>query len=104
MKSIGASYSSTSIGIGNFLSSVLLKTVSNITSRNGRKGWILNNLNESHLDYYYGLFTVLNCLNFIFFLVVSKYYVYKAELSDSIKLLTQELEEKTPSNESNNSH
>ncbi|XP_022964557.1 protein NRT1/ PTR FAMILY 5.2-like isoform X2 [Cucurbita moschata] len=104
MKSIGASYSSTSIGIGNFLSSVLLKTVSNITSRNGRKGWILNNLNESHLDYYYGLFTILNCLNFIFFLVVSKYYVYKAELSDSIKLLTQELEEKTPSNESNNSH
>ncbi|XP_022964063.1 protein NRT1/ PTR FAMILY 5.2-like [Cucurbita moschata] len=89
MKSLGASYSSTSIGVGNFLSSVLLKSVSNISSCHGGKGWIINNLNTSHLDYYYAFFAILNCLNFIFFLVVSKYYVYKAELSDSKKLLTE---------------
>ena len=98
MKSLGASYSSTSIGVGNFLSSVLLKSVSNISSRHGGKGWIINNLNASHFDYYYAFFTILNCLNFIFFLVVSKYYVYKAELSDSKKLLTESY------NESNNPH
>ncbi|KAG6593823.1 Protein NRT1/ PTR FAMILY 5.2, partial [Cucurbita argyrosperma subsp. sororia] len=98
MKSLGTSYSSTSIGVGNFLSSVLLKSVSNISSRHGGKGWIINNLNTSHLDYYYAFFAILNCLNFIFFLVVSKYYVYKAELSDSKKLLTESC------NESNNPH
>ncbi|XP_023515136.1 protein NRT1/ PTR FAMILY 5.2-like [Cucurbita pepo subsp. pepo] len=89
MKSLGTSYSSTSIGVGNFLSGVLLKLVSNISSRHGGKGWIINNLNASHLDYYYAFFAILNCLNFIFFLVVSKYYVYKSELSNSIELLTE---------------
>ncbi|XP_022964556.1 protein NRT1/ PTR FAMILY 5.2-like isoform X1 [Cucurbita moschata] len=102
MKSLGTSYSTTAIGTGNFLSSFLLATVSDITSRNGRKGWILNNLNASHLDYYYAFFAILNCLNFIFFLFVSRYYVYKAEVSDSIKLLSEELKEKAPSKESNN--
>lgn len=91
MKSLGTSYSTTSLGIGNFLSSFLLSTVSDITSRNGHQGWILNNLNASRLDYYYAFFAVLCFLNIIFFMFVIKYYVYKAEVSDSMHVLTQEL-------------
>ncbi|KAJ8639158.1 hypothetical protein MRB53_015852 [Persea americana] len=87
MKSIGTSYSLTSLGIGNFLSSFLLSTVSHVTKKNGHKGWILDNLNASHLDYYYAFFAILNLLNFIFFLVVAKFYVYKAELSDPTQML-----------------
>ncbi|XP_077250807.1 protein NRT1/ PTR FAMILY 5.2-like isoform X2 [Tasmannia lanceolata] len=87
MKSLGTSYSMTSLGIGNFLSSFLLHTVSNITERNGHRGWILNNLNASHLDYYYAFFTILNFLNFIYFLVATKLYVYKAEASESVEVL-----------------
>ncbi|KAE8714646.1 Protein NRT1/ PTR FAMILY 5.2 [Hibiscus syriacus] len=91
MKSLGTSYSSTSLGIGNFLSSFLLSTVSDITQRHGHQGWILNNLNKSHLDYYYAFFAVLNFLNFIFFVAIIKFYVYKAEVSDSMHVLTEEL-------------
>ncbi|XP_071713683.1 protein NRT1/ PTR FAMILY 5.2-like [Rutidosis leptorrhynchoides] len=91
MKSLGTSYSMTSLGVGSFLSSFLLSTVSRLTKRNGHKGWILNNLNASHLDYYYAFFAVLNLLNFIFFIVMTKLYVYKAEVSDSMILLEQEL-------------
>ncbi|OMO95380.1 Proton-dependent oligopeptide transporter family [Corchorus olitorius] len=91
MKSLGTSYSTTSLGIGNFLSSFLLSTVSHITKKHGHQGWILNNLNKSHLDYYYAFFAILNFLNFIFFLVVIKFYVYKAEVSDSMHVLTEEL-------------
>lgn len=80
MKSLGTSYSMTSLGIGNFLSSFLLTTMSDITKRNGHKGWILNNLNDSHLDYYYAFFAVLNFLNFLFFLVISRFYVYRADV------------------------
>ncbi|KAJ3706762.1 hypothetical protein LUZ61_010467 [Rhynchospora tenuis] len=83
MKSLGTSYNLTSLGIGNFLSSLLLSIVSHLTKRNGGKGWILNNLNESRLDYYYTFFMALNCLNFLFFIVVSKNFVYKAEVSES---------------------
>ncbi|GFY93120.1 peptide transporter 3 [Actinidia rufa] len=93
MKSLGTSYSMTSLGVGNFLSSFLLSTVHRITKKHGdNQGWIrMNNLNASHLDYYYAFFAILNLLNFIFFLVMTKYYVYKAEVSDSMEVLEQEL-------------
>lgn len=91
MKSLGTSFSMTSLGIGSFLSSFLLSTVSNVTKRDGHKGWIQNNLNDSHLDYYYAFFAILNFLNFIFFLCVVKFYVYKAEVSDSMTILREEL-------------
>lgn len=91
MKSLGTSYSTTSLGIGNFLSSFLLSTVSDITKKRGHRGWILNNLNASRLDYYYAFFAILNFLNFIFFLIVNRLYVYKAEVSDSMEVLAEEL-------------
>ena len=96
MKSLGTSYSMTSLGIGNFLSSFLLSTVSRITKKHGRHGWILNNLNASHLDYYYAFFAILNLLNFFFFLVITKYYVYKAEVSDSMEVLEGQLRGMAP--------
>ncbi|KAJ3682387.1 hypothetical protein LUZ60_014960 [Juncus effusus] len=80
MKSLGTSYSMIPLGVGNFLSSFLLSTVSDLTKRNGHKGWILNNLNESHLDYYYAFFVGLNCVNFVVFMIVSRLYVYKADI------------------------
>ncbi|XP_052207343.1 protein NRT1/ PTR FAMILY 5.2-like isoform X1 [Diospyros lotus] len=91
MKSLGTSYSMTTLGVGNFLSSFLLSTVAHITEKHGHRGWILNNLNASHLDYYYAFFCILNILNFVFFMVVTKYYVYKAEVSHSMEVLRQEL-------------
>lgn len=93
MKSLGTSYSMTSLGIGNFLSTFLLSTVSHITIKNGN-GWILNNLNACHLDYYYALIAVLSTINFFVFLLISKFYVYKAEVSTSIKVLADELKDK----------
>lgn len=92
MKSLGTSYSMTSVGIGNVLSSFILSTVSHITKENGHKGWITNNLNDSRLDLYFAFLAVLSCLNFLFFLIVTKYFRYKAEISDSMDVLKEELE------------
>ncbi|KAG0484462.1 hypothetical protein HPP92_008541 [Vanilla planifolia] len=84
MKSLGTSYAMTTLGAGNFLSSLLLKTTEKVTRRRsgGNGGWILNNLNKSHLDYYYAFLAILNVLNFGFFLVVCRYYVYRVETLD----------------------
>lgn len=95
MKSLGTSYSLTTTGIGNFISTFLLSIVSHISGKYSHQGWILNNLNVSHLDYYYAFLAVLNILNFIFFIIVAKFYVYRAEVSDSLKVLEAELKEKT---------
>ncbi|MCI04056.1 peptide transporter PTR3-A-like [Trifolium medium] len=95
MKSIGTSYSLTTTGVGSFLSSSLLTTVAHITEKHSHKGWFLNNLNACHLDYYYAFLAILNILNFIFFMIVSKNYVYRAEVSDSLQVLETELKERT---------
>uniref|UniRef100_A0ACD5Z8A3 Uncharacterized protein n=2 Tax=Avena sativa TaxID=4498 RepID=A0ACD5Z8A3_AVESA len=81
MKSLGTSYSMTSLGIGNFLSSLMLSTVARITRRHGQGGWIQNNLNASRLDYYYAFFAVLNCANLVVFFAVCRMYVYNAEVT-----------------------
>ena len=90
MKSLGTSYSTTSLAVGNFMSSFLLSTVSEITKKRGR-GWILNNLNESRLDYYYLFFALLNFFNFLFFLVVVKFHVYRAEVTYSLDVKEEEV-------------
>ncbi|KAI9122303.1 hypothetical protein K1719_006992 [Acacia pycnantha] len=82
MKSLGTSYFTTSNGIGYFLSSFVLSTVAHVTKRNGQsKGWILDNLNISRLDYYYAFLAVLCFLNLVFFLVVSKLFVYNVDVT-----------------------
>jgi len=81
MKSLGTSCSMTSLGVGNFLSSLLLSTVAHITRRHGEGGWIQNNLNASRLDLYYAFFALLNCANFLVFFAVCRMYVYNAEVT-----------------------
>ncbi|EPS58810.1 hypothetical protein M569_16003, partial [Genlisea aurea] len=87
MKSLGTAYSMVSLGAGNFISSFILATVARLTKRNGHEGWILNNLNESHLDYYYALLAILASINLCLFLIVTRFYSYKAEISGSMRLL-----------------
>ncbi|TYJ27139.1 hypothetical protein E1A91_A07G165700v1 [Gossypium mustelinum] len=82
MKSLGTSYFTSSLGIGHFLGSSILTTVSDITMTNGHKGWILDNLNISHLDYYYAFLAAMGSLNFIFFLIVAKYFVYNVDVTE----------------------
>lgn len=91
MKSLGTSYYSTSIGIGNFLSSFILSSVASVTKRNGHRGWILDNLNASRLDLYFAFLAVLSLLNYVLFLVITVSYSYKAEVSDSMEVLKEEL-------------
>ncbi|XBI26908.1 hypothetical protein VPH35_051503 [Triticum aestivum] len=87
MKSLGTSYAMTSLGVGNFLSSFLLSTVSRVTRRRGggHGGWIQNNLNASRLDLYYAFFAVLNCANLLVFFAVCRMYVYNADIADGSK-------------------
>ncbi|XVF81031.1 hypothetical protein PTKIN_Ptkin15bG0123800 [Pterospermum kingtungense] len=95
MKSLGTSYFTSSIGIGHFLGSFVLTTVSDMTKRHGHRGWILDNLNISHLDYYYAFLAALGFLNFLFFLVVAHLFVYNPDVTESERDLRESME--TPS-------
>lgn len=85
MKSLGTAYATTSLGVGYFLSSFLLSTVADVTKKNGHKGWILDNLNVSHLDYYYAFYAVLSFINLLFFIVVAKLFVYNTEINKELQ-------------------
>ncbi|KAI4364094.1 hypothetical protein MLD38_020231 [Melastoma candidum] len=77
MKSLGTSYYTTSMGLGSFGSSLLLNVVSGLSKSSGGGPWVTNNLNKSRLDYYYGLLAVMAFVNFLYYLVVARRFVYK---------------------------
>lgn len=85
MKSLGTSFFTSSLGTGSFYSSFIIWSVAKITEKGGGEGWIGNDLNASHLDYYYALLTVLSVMNFLLFVIVSNMYVYNSDVVGSEK-------------------
>lgn len=79
MQSLGTTFFTSGIGVGNFLNSFLVTMVDKITGTGGGKSWIGNNLNDSHLDYYYGFLLAISALNLGVFLWASSRYIYKKE-------------------------
>ncbi|XP_029129197.1 protein NRT1/ PTR FAMILY 5.1 [Cajanus cajan] len=77
-RSLGTTFFTSGIGVGNFLNSFLVTMVDKIT-RSERKRWIGDNLNDCHLDYYYVFLLVLSIMNLGAFLWVSSRYIYKRE-------------------------
>ncbi|KAG0583405.1 hypothetical protein KC19_3G133500 [Ceratodon purpureus] len=77
MRSLMSALSLTTVSLGNYLSTVLVTIVTKVSGGNGKVGWIPNNLNRGHLDYFFWLLAVLSVLNIIFYLVVARLYTYK---------------------------
>ncbi|CAN4098768.1 unnamed protein product [Withania somnifera] len=77
MRSLCSALALTTIALGNYLSSLLVTIVMKITAMNGKPGWIPDNLNYGHIDYFYYLLAVLSVLNFGVYLVIAKWYTYK---------------------------
>ncbi|KAK8953687.1 Peptide transporter PTR1 [Platanthera guangdongensis] len=77
MRSTCSALSLTTNALGNYLSSLLVTVVTSISTKNGRLGWIPDNLNRGHLDYFYWLLAILSFLNFMIYLVIANLYTYK---------------------------
>lgn len=77
MRSLCAALSLTTNALGNYLSTLLVTVVTKVTTRHGQLGWITDNLNRGHLDYFYWLLAILSFVNFIFYLWIAKSYTYK---------------------------
>lgn len=77
MRSLCSALSLTTVAVGNYLSTLLVTIVTKVTTRNGKLGWIPDNLNRGHLDYFYWLLTILSVLNFLVYLWIAKWFTYK---------------------------
>ena len=79
MQSLGTTFFTSGIGAGNFLNSLTVTLVDKISGRGEKKSWIGDNLNDSHLDYYYGFLLVIAIVNLVAFVWASSRFIYKRE-------------------------
>ena len=70
MKSLGAAVAQLAIAAGNYLNSALLGIVASCT------GWIPDNLDQGHLDYFFWFMAALSALNLLLFVYYSRQNVY----------------------------
>ncbi|KAK4268650.1 hypothetical protein QN277_025270 [Acacia crassicarpa] len=77
MRSLCSALALTTNAAGNYLSTFLVTIVTKVTTKNGNLGWIPDNMNRGHLDYFFWLLAILNLLDFFVFVWVAKRYQYK---------------------------
>ncbi|KAK8679825.1 hypothetical protein V6N13_145258 [Hibiscus sabdariffa] len=77
MRSFCSALSLATGALGSYLSSLLVTIVSNVTARNGKPGWIPDNLNYGHVDYFFWLLAALSVLNLGVYVWIAKWYTYK---------------------------
>ncbi|EER91814.1 protein NRT1/ PTR FAMILY 8.3 isoform X2 [Sorghum bicolor] len=74
MKSLGTALAQLAIAAGNYLNSAMIAAVAAVTTRNGEPGWIPDDLNNGHLDYFFWLMALLGVVNLLYFLHCSIRY------------------------------
>eukprot|EP01018_Ginkgo_biloba_P018598 Gb_34916 [translate_table: standard] len=77
MRSICGAVYHLSMALGNYLNTFLVTAITVMTTKGGRAGWIPDNLNEGHLDYYFLVLALLGLLNLIVYVVCALTYKYK---------------------------
>ncbi|KAG1354182.1 protein NRT1/ PTR FAMILY 8.3 [Cocos nucifera] len=83
MKSLCTALALLSISLGSYLSSIIVIIVQAITTGGGELGWIPDDLNKGHLDYYFWAWAALCTLNFFIYLTFARKYTLKKVISES---------------------
>ncbi|XP_058771961.1 protein NRT1/ PTR FAMILY 7.1 [Vicia villosa] len=74
IKSFGSSLCMASISLGNYVSSMLVNVIMEITARGEEKGWIPENLNKGHMDRFFFLLAGIVAFDFVIYLFCAKWY------------------------------
>ncbi|GFY82316.1 peptide transporter 1 [Actinidia rufa] len=83
MRSLCSALSLATVALGNYMSTLLVNVVTDLSTKNGKAGWIPDNLNYGHLDYFFWLLAVLSAVNLGFYMFVAKWYTYKKPVGAS---------------------
>lgn len=63
--------------MASYLSSLVVTTVHRVTGGHGRPDWLTNDINAGRVDYFYYVIAGMGVVNFIYFLIVARRYIYK---------------------------
>lgn len=90
MRSLGAAFYLSVLGVGFFISNGIITLVQAISAECGEK-WITDNINRSHLDYFYWVIAALSALNLCFYVLIAKGFVYKKSEAEESRNEQKEL-------------
>ncbi|KAK1422757.1 hypothetical protein QVD17_18043 [Tagetes erecta] len=84
IKSISSCFLWSSMALGYFMSSVMVKIVNRVTKGVTKSdGWLAgNNINRNHLENFYWLLAILSLINFVVYLFVASKYKYRPQSLD----------------------
>lgn len=86
IKSMSSCFLWTSMALGYYLSTIIVKIVNTATRDITRShGWLGNNINRGHLNLFYWLLSILSLLNFCTYLLVSRRYNYRQDYEATAK-------------------
>ncbi|GJN30007.1 hypothetical protein PR202_gb18280 [Eleusine coracana subsp. coracana] len=77
MKTMSTGLFLSTLSLGFFLSTALVSLVHALTSSNGRRPWLADNLNDGKLYNFYWLLAAISAVNILAFLAAARGYVYK---------------------------
>ncbi|GJN15909.1 hypothetical protein PR202_gb02855 [Eleusine coracana subsp. coracana] len=81
MKSTCTSLALLTVAMGSYMSSFVFAVVDALTAIDGRQGWISDDLNAGHLDYFFWLMAALCTLNFVVYSAFARNYKVKTVVS-----------------------
>ncbi|KAL5214540.1 hypothetical protein ABZP36_003692 [Zizania latifolia] len=81
MKSMCTSLALLTVALGSYMSSFIYAVVNAFTAVDGRPGWISDNLDEGHLDYFFWVMAALCTLNFVVYSAFARNYQVKTVVS-----------------------
>ncbi|XP_054804116.1 protein NRT1/ PTR FAMILY 4.5-like isoform X2 [Prosopis cineraria] len=84
LKSTSTCFLWTSMAVGYFLSTIVVKSVNSATKNITRSGgWLAgNNINRNHLNLFYLFLSVVSFINFCIYLIVSSRYKYRTQVRE----------------------
>ncbi|XP_039142272.1 protein NRT1/ PTR FAMILY 8.3-like isoform X2 [Dioscorea cayenensis subsp. rotundata] len=77
MKSLCTAFGLLTVALGSYLSSFIITAVQFVTAQNGRSGWISDDLNDGHLDYFFWVFAGICAVNFMLYLAFAWNFTLK---------------------------
>ncbi|KAL6911778.1 hypothetical protein ACP4OV_000583 [Aristida adscensionis] len=81
MKSTCTSLALLTIALGSYMSSLIYSVVAAFTATADSPGWISDDLNQGHLDYFFWMMAAMCTLNFVVYSAFAKNYKLKTVLS-----------------------
>ncbi|AES64052.1 putative proton-dependent oligopeptide transporter family, major facilitator superfamily [Medicago truncatula] len=80
LKSTSTCFLWTSMALGYFLSTIVVKCINGATKHTKSGGWLIgNNINRNHLNLFYLFLSIVSLINFFVYLFVSKRYKYRPQ-------------------------